>query len=72
MRVSASGCDFKELGDLISGIESDGRSIPVLLRLYFQLGGQLRGFNVDHKFGNRLDGVIMDGLKAPYRRLLER
>ncbi len=68
----APGCDLEELGDLIAGIEADGKSIPVLLRQYLKLGGQLLGFNVDRKFGNCLDGLIVVDLARTDRRLLER
>ncbi len=68
----APGCNLEELGDLIAGIEADGKSIPVLLRQYLKLGGQLLGFNVDRKFGNCLDGLIVVDLARTDRRLLER
>jgi putative hemolysin len=65
-------CDLEELGDLIADLEADGKSIPVLLRQYMKLGGQLVAFNVDPKFGNCLDGLIVVDLAKTEPRLLER
>ena len=65
-------CDLEELGDLIADLEADGKSIPVLLRQYLKLGGQLLAFNVDPKFGNCLDGLIVVDLARTDARLLER
>jgi len=65
-------CDLDELGDLIADLEADGKSIPVLLRQYLKMGGQLLAFNVDPKFGNCLDGLIVVDLARTDKRLLER
>lgn len=65
-------CDLEELGDLIADLEADGKSIPVLLRQYLKLGGQLLAFNVDPKFGNCLDGLILVDLARTDLKLLER
>lgn len=65
-------CDLEELGDLIADLEADCKSIPVLLRQYLKLGGQLLAFNVDPKFGNCLDGLIVVDLSRTDPRLLER
>ena len=65
-------CDLEELGDLIADLEADGKSIPVLLRQYLKLGGQLLAFNVDPKFGNCLDGLIVVDLSRTDPRLLDR
>jgi len=65
-------CDLEELGELIAGLEADGKSIPVLLRQYLKLGGQLLAFNVDPKFGNCLDGLIVVDLARTDSKLLER
>ena len=51
--------NLEHLSDLISEIESDDKEIPVLLKQYLKLGGQVLGFNVDAKFNHTLDGLIM-------------
>lgn len=70
--VLPPGCSPEELSDLIAGIEPDGKSIPVLLRHYLKLGGQILAFNVDPKFGHCLDGLIVVDLAQANPRLLER
>lgn len=67
-----ASCDLEELGDLISDMEPDRKSIPVLLRQYLKLGGQLLAFNVDPKFSNCLDGLITVDLGKTELKLLER
>ncbi|MBQ2814002.1 MAG: lysophospholipid acyltransferase family protein [Akkermansia sp.] len=49
----------KLLGPLVSKLESDGKSIPVLLRQYLRLGGQMLSFNIDHDFGDTLDCLVV-------------
>ncbi|MCI0401183.1 MAG: GNAT family N-acetyltransferase [Gammaproteobacteria bacterium] len=62
--------DIEQLSELISQIEADRKGTPVLLRQYLKLGGQLLGFNVDRKFNDTLDGLIMvDLLRTPPRAL---
>lgn len=65
-------CDLEELADLVADLEADGKSIPVLLRQYLKMGGQLVAFNVDPHFGNCLDGLIVVDLRSTEARLLER
>ena len=51
--------DMEELSSLISDIECDQKSIPVLLRHYLKLGGKMVGFSIDRSFSDGLDGLIM-------------
>ena len=46
--------------------------MPVLLRQYLRLGGKLLGFNVDAKFANALDGLILVDLTKTEPKLLDR
>ncbi len=64
--------DLDQLSDLVSDIEGDGRSVPVLLRQYLKLGGRLLGFNVDPGFSDALDGLIVVDLMRTERKLLDR
>jgi putative hemolysin len=62
----AQGIDgLDALSDLLP--EQDAkRQVPVLLRQYLKLGGQVVGFNVDSNFGNCLDCLtIVDLKKTP-------
>jgi putative hemolysin len=70
--VKPVSCNLDELGDLIADLEADGKSIPVLLRQYLKLGGQLVAFSVDPKFNHCLDGLIVVDLARTDPKLLER
>ncbi len=60
--------DVRLLGQLVSELEADGKSIPVLLRQYLRLGGRMAAFNIDENFGRTLDCfVIVDMQQAPER-----
>lgn len=60
--------DLRLLSAMISDLEPDGRSIPVLLRQYLRLGGEMISFNVDAEFGSTLDClVLVDLVQAPER-----
>lgn len=50
---------IEDVASLIAEIEADNKGIPILLRQYLKLGGQILEFNVDDQFNNALDGLIM-------------
>jgi len=52
-----SGVD--ELASVIAELEPDGKKLPVLLRQYLGMGAQVIGFNVDRRFSNALDALII-------------
>lgn len=64
--------DVEDLGDMLSDIEQKPTGVPVLLKQYLRLGGKLLGFNVDPKFANALDGLILVDLTKTEPKLLER
>jgi hypothetical protein len=64
--------DLDELSEVVADIEPDHRGLPVLLRHYLNLGGQILEFNVDRKFSNALDGLVVVDLAGLSRRQLER
>jgi putative hemolysin len=64
--------DVEELSELISEIETDRKRVPILLKHYLKLGGQIVGFNVDSHFSHVLDGLIIVDLTKTERRILER
>ena len=62
--------DVSELSEIISDVEPDGKKIPVLLQHYLGLGGQVLEFNVDRRFSNALDGlIVVDLVKSPLKQL---
>ncbi len=70
--VGATVSDLEELSALIADVEMDRKGVPILLKQYLKLGGELVTFNVDRKFANALDGLIVVDLRKTDRRLLER
>lgn len=60
------------VNDLVADIEPGGAGLPVLLRQYIRMGGQLLSFNVDPAFGHCLDGLVLVDLLRTDRRLLAR
>jgi putative hemolysin len=64
--------DLDELSQPITDVEADGKGLPVLLRQYAKIGGKLLGFNVDRKFSNVLDGLVLVDLRQTNPAVLER
>jgi putative hemolysin len=64
--------DLEELSEPITDIEADGKGLPILLRQYAKIGGKMLGFNVDRKFSNVLDGLVMVDLRQTEPAVLER
>ncbi len=64
--------DLEELSEPITDVEADGKGLPILLRQYAKIGGKLLGFNVDRKFSNVLDGLVMVDLRRTEITVLER
>ena len=71
-RLPKAAFDVEDLSAVVSDIEPSRAGVPVLLRQYLKLGGRLLGFNVDPKFSNALDGLILVDLTKTEPRLLER
>jgi putative hemolysin len=61
-----------DISDWISMFESDGKGVPVLVKHYMKLGGKFLGFNVDAKFSDVLDGLLMVDLRQAKPELLAR
>ena len=61
-----------DISEWVSMFESDGKGVPVLVKHYMKLGGKFLGFNVDAKFSNVLDGLLMVDLRAAKPELLAR
>jgi putative hemolysin len=64
--------DIEELSQPITDIEADGKGLPILLRQYAKIGGKLVGFNVDRKFSNVLDGLVVVDLRQTEPTVLDR
>ncbi len=58
--------DMEKLDKLIKDIEPGNYTVPVLLKKYLKQSGRIIGFNIDPKFNNALDGLlIMDLYDVP-------
>jgi putative hemolysin len=64
--------DLEELSQPITDVETDRKGLPILLRQYAKIGGKLLGFNVDRKFSNVLDGLVVVDLRKTEPAVLER
>jgi putative hemolysin len=64
--------DLEELAQPITDVETDGKGLPILLRQYAKIGGKMVGFNVDRKFSNVLDGLVVVDLRKTEPAVLER
>ena len=64
--------DLDELAEPISDVEADGKGLPVLLRQYAKVGGRLVGFNLDRKFSDVVDGLVIVDLRQTDPPVLER
>lgn len=64
--------DLEDLSQPITDVEADGKGLPILLRQYAKIGGKLLGFNVDRKFSNVLDGLVVVDLRQTDLAVLER
>ena len=64
--------DPEELSGSISEFEFDGKGIPVLLKQYLKMGGEVLAFNVDGRFSDTLDGLIVVDLRNSDRKALQK
>ncbi|HVI10988.1 MAG TPA: GNAT family N-acyltransferase [Candidatus Binatia bacterium] len=64
--------DLEDLSQPITDVETDGKGLPILLRQYTKIGGKMVGFNVDRKFSNTLDGLVVVDLRRTQPQVLDR
>lgn len=64
--------DVEKLSALVQQIEKDNKGIPILLKQYLKLSGELAAFNVDPDFNNALDGLIIVDLTRVEERTLNK
>lgn len=55
--------NLEELETQVAAQEPDGKGLPVLLRHYLNLGGEVLCMNLDREFGDALDGLVLLDLK---------
>ena len=64
--------DLEELAEPISDVEEDGKGLPILLKQYAKVGGRLVGFNLDRRFSDVVDGLMIVDLRQTEPAVLER
>lgn len=64
--------DLGDLGDSVSDLETDSKTLPILFRQYAKLGGTFLAFNVDRNFADALDGFVVLDLRRTDPVALER
>jgi putative hemolysin len=64
--------DVEDLSNPIADVETDGKGLPILLKQYAKVGGKFLGFNVDRKFSDVLDGLVVVDLRETEPAVLER
>ena len=64
--------DLDELAEPISDVEEDGKGLPILIKQYAKVGGKLIAFNLDRKFSDVVDGLVLVDLRETAPAVLER
>jgi len=64
--------DLDDLAEPISDVEEDGKGLPILIKQYAKVGGRLVGFNLDRKFSDVVDGLVVVDLRETDPSVLER
>lgn len=69
--LKGTGKDIRKLDKIIDDIEPAIRSAPVLLKKYIQQNARIIGFNVDPKFNQALDGLMILDFRNVNRSTIE-
>jgi len=56
---------------VIADIEHDRFKMPVLLKKYIQLNGKIVAFNIDPKFNDALDGLLILNFHDTPREMID-
>lgn len=64
--------DRDRVSEVVADIESDRKGLPVLLTQYLKLGGKILGSNLDQRFADALDGLVLVDLRKTRHDVLER
>lgn len=63
---------IEDVSQLVSEVEKDEKGVPILIKQYLKLGATLLAMNVDHDFGDCLDGLMLCDLTKTEPRVLRR
>jgi putative hemolysin len=70
--VDLDSGDLRLVADLLGAVEPGDRGVPVLLRQYLKLGGQILGFNIDSDFGDSIDCLLWVDMRRTELPLLRK
>ncbi len=70
--LKTSITDMKQLSKLIADVEGADIAIPILLKHYMRLAGEMLAFGLDESFGNTLDCLVLVDLEKTPARILRR
>ena len=70
LRVFAQS--LEALSDPIADLEPDGKGVPILIKQYTKAGGRVLGFNLDPRFSNVVDVLMLADLRRAPLAVLER
>ena len=71
-RLSRLLSSVEELSSSVADVETDRKGVPVLIRHYLKVGGQLLGFNIDPSFSNAVDALLLADLRTASPAMLDR
>jgi len=70
MLIDLSEDDVNKIDRLVEEMEPGNLRFPILLKKYIKQNARIVGFNVDPKFNNALDGLmLLDLLELPLETL---
>ncbi len=68
--IESTTDDLNKLDKIIEDIEPNHFKLPVLIKKYLKLNAKIIGFNIDPKFNNALDGlIILDLYEVPLQTI---
>ena len=69
--ISKNLRNIEDVSALVSEIEDDGKSLPMLIKHYLKMNATLLNFNVDPDFSDVLDGLLMSDMTTTDPKLLK-
>ncbi len=64
--------NIADLSSMVSDVEATRMGVPILLEQYLKLGGEVLAFNLDARFSNCTDGLVLVDLTKANRTTLNR
>jgi putative hemolysin len=71
-RMCRAAAGLDDISSAIADIERDSKGVPVLVRQYLKAGGRLLGLNLDRRFADAVDALLVMNLEQSSSRVVER